>query len=836
MRDRILLGFALGAALLVVTPTLPASAETPENRASFKQIDRQAIGKGPVGWDAYRNPFALAELRPGAQARQFSSFDRAGGNDDGFVGTYSCLRMSDVGCVIAERGGPGQIDSMWFTRDNGSMARNGRILIELDGRPVVDALLQDVVDGKLGAPFVWPLVGNGDDTAGGSVIKVPMPYTQSMRVTVQANPLFYHVSYQEFADANGVYTFNPNDQALDVIERLRAFGMRDPKATPPGARTQGAQGDLAPGERRTFVPVAGPGWINQLRLKVPQVIPSPRVGDDGRAFAVGGSSRFRVAIDPANQGVRLIRRYDPQIGHQRARVLVDGVEVGVWDSGNPVPPGGWGVQAIDVPAWLTAGKSVLGVSNEFISSDLDVNEFRYDVHSKVGEDWRRTDVMDLGLGHPGSEKSHGYAITGLSWQGYRVYRYGFDPNDVARSDAVLADARLRISFDGRTTVDAPLGEFFGSALGEYDTLSMMSSVDGAAEGWYNTWWPMPFGESAQVEVFNGSGVPMTGVTVEVTSAPDSGLPEKLRTGTHGYFNATHRSGATVEGRDWTFLETAGSGVYYGVTHGMRGLITTGNRRNYLEGDERVYVDGANSPTLYGTGTEDFYESGWYFRDGITYVMPLAGNPSYELDGDGCQFDCTGTYRLMAADGVAFNSSLRFDIQHGPVNDMPANYSSTSYWYGQPRQSLVQSDLLDVADPASRAAHGYQAGGETTARLNSTFEGKDERVPVDRGLAWATGPIEFTVATGADNKGVRLLRMGDQQQAYQHVAVSVDGQPAGQWLQPLGNHHSRWLEDTFELPPNLTQGKASVKVQLTPVQGAPAWSAAQYRVLAKVNPR
>ena len=62
--------------------------------------------QGSSGWDAYRDPSAMTRLRSGEQTRQFSSFDRQGGNNDGFQGTYSCLRNSDRGCVIAERSGP----------------------------------------------------------------------------------------------------------------------------------------------------------------------------------------------------------------------------------------------------------------------------------------------------------------------------------------------------------------------------------------------------------------------------------------------------------------------------------------------------------------------------------------------------------------------------------------------------------------------------------------------------------------------------------------------------------------------------------------------------------
>src|SRR5207244_2784916 len=146
------------------------------------------------------------------------------------------------------------------------------------------------------------------------------------------------------------------------------------------------------------------------RVRLPQVVPSPQVISDGRAFGAGGGSSFRAAIDPANTGVRITRLYDPEIGHQRARLVVDGTTVGMWDSGNPVPAGSWAVQAIDVPAAATAGKSSIVVQNLFDSSDYDVNEFRYDVHSQVRGDWVRTDVMDTGPGHDGEGTAHGYGI------------------------------------------------------------------------------------------------------------------------------------------------------------------------------------------------------------------------------------------------------------------------------------------------------------------------------------------------------------------------------------------------------------------------------------------
>src|SRR5207302_9430394 len=138
----------------------------------------------------------------------------------------------------------------------------------------------------------------------------------------------YPVAYRRFASDSGVRPFDPNDRAQDVVDRLRGFGLRDPKPAAAGANTTRSAGDVAVGTARRVADVSGSGRITQLRVQLPQVSVSPRAGDDGRAFGAGGGSAFAVSIDPANQGVRLVRRFDPMIGNQRATLFVDGQPVG----------------------------------------------------------------------------------------------------------------------------------------------------------------------------------------------------------------------------------------------------------------------------------------------------------------------------------------------------------------------------------------------------------------------------------------------------------------------------------------------------------------------------
>ncbi|BCJ75435.1 hypothetical protein CS0771_49790 [Catellatospora sp. IY07-71] len=141
-------------------------------RSAAAVVVAAATDRGPVGWDVYRRLDELPLLAAGTQTRQFSSFGRDGSNDDGFSGAYSCLRQSG-GCVIAEDRGPGEVQSIWFTRDSGDVSATGWIRIELDGVTVVDTNLQPLGNGAqrwLADEFALPTAL----TAGKSTITVTL--------------------------------------------------------------------------------------------------------------------------------------------------------------------------------------------------------------------------------------------------------------------------------------------------------------------------------------------------------------------------------------------------------------------------------------------------------------------------------------------------------------------------------------------------------------------------------------------------------------------------------------------------------------------------------------
>src|SRR5699024_8744289 len=129
---------------------------------------------------------------------------------------------------------------------------------------------------------------------------------------------------------------------------------------------------------------------------------------------------------------------------------------------------------------------------------------------------------------------------------------------------------------------------------------------------------------------------------------------------------------------------------------------------------------------------------------------------------------------------------------------PGDYSSTAYWYGGRPAEQRDTDAIDLGDPASRQRHDYRAANEHTEPLTATFEGEAAPDEHTRDNATANGPISFRVSLDGNNAGLRLRRMSDQLRSYQQADVRIDGEPAGRWMQPLGNEHHRWLQDVFDV--------------------------------------
>src|SRR5258706_9771958 len=133
--------------------------------------------------------------------------------------------------------------------------------------------------------------------------------------------------------------------------------------------------------------------------------------------------------------------------------------------------------------------------------------------------------------------------------------------------------------------------------------------------------PMPFRQHATIQLLNTGPGSLPGVGYQVQYRPFTGGFPRVGYLTTRY-TATTRAPA---GRDIGVLDATGSGKLVGVTASYTGGLS----RSYLEGDERIYVDGSRSPAFYGTGTEDFFNGGYYFNQG-PYNQPMTRNTPHLL--------------------------------------------------------------------------------------------------------------------------------------------------------------------------------------------------------------
>ena len=93
---------------------------------------------------------------------------------------------------------------------------------------------------------------------------------------------------------------------------------------------------------------------------------------------------------------------------------------------------------------------------------------------------------------------------------------------------------------------------------------------------------------------------------------------------------------------------------------------------FLEGDEIWTVDGQSRGQ--GTGTEDYFNSGWYFDEG-----PYGG-PWHGLIVKDEKVGRIAAYRWLLPDPVPFHDSIRVAIEHGTENTAVADYATMAYWY------------------------------------------------------------------------------------------------------------------------------------------------------------
>ena len=772
-----------------------------------------------VGLDVYNNIENLPKINDLSFASGFSSYERNGGNAD--RGHFLYQDGSEY--VMADINGPGAVYRLWTTGQDG----NAIIRFYLDGAitPQINLSFNSFYNG-ITSPFLSPLNGDNLDSSGGFYSYLPITFSNSCRITSTDNNLYYNIGMISYPGNKNINTWTGSEDASQARELWNNAG--DPIGSYSNTLSTTTSFNLLPGEGKIIADISGQRQISSIRLINPDISvtgsPIITVTDDGRAFT--GYSKFVMSIPTNNNGVRLVRRLDYQIHDQKANVSVDDVNVGEWFDSGGSGYGSWFDSSFWIPEQYTESKSAITVKVSFVSSQIDWNEFTYWTYAKQGINEILSDTLDIM--NTVSENAHNYFIQNEMWHGTRTFNYYNDdektlPDNLSWSTGVWIQAEWDDLLS--PSVDAPVGMFFGNSFGNKETRSFLFGFKTNNLEHY-CYFPMPFSKSAVLVITNRTDKTFSNLWCEVQHSYSQETMNES-----GWFHATYNSASLGnDGHDFIFLNTEGCGKLVGVVHWMKGADES---RGYLEGDERFYIDGNKTPAIYGTGTEDYYNGGWYFNQG-PFSLPTHGNPGHKVpDGS----DWTACYRLHWPDTIPFRSSIRAGIEHGPNDDWGAEYSSVAFWYGRPDVScLTPIDSIDIGNLASESVHSYTNGSHSTRySMTSSYEGDESNIMIsDTGCVYNSFS-KFRVAVIQNIEALLIRRRADHSFTNQTVNVEVNGQFAGQWLLAGYNQFTtKWADDEFIIPAEFLTYPSYADIKLTTTNGA-LWSEFRYDIFAVRNP-
>ena len=276
---------------------------------------------------------------------------------------------------------------------------------------------------------------------------------------------------------------------------------------------------------------------------------------------------------------------------------------------------------------------------------------------------------------------------------------------------------LRMYWDDEPTpsVETPIGDFFGLGLGDYfqyQSFPLAVAPDKAL----NSFFPMPFQRRARITVTNEGQRPVGSfyfnVDCRLYKAP---LPADTL-----YFHAQYRQASPNKGwtSDWrsngdaavnqkpnlqgednyVWMEATGRGHFVGVT-----MSVLQNQDFWWgEGDDMFFIDGETTPSITGTGSEDYFLGAWDFGD-RSFSYGLFGAP---VKGEERAGSRSSVFRFHLDSPIPFSKSLRATIEHGHANHRSVNFFSVAYWYQtEPHGRFPELPAVDLRVPRVHAVGG-----------------------------------------------------------------------------------------------------------------------------------
>ncbi len=346
---------------------------------------------------------------------------------------------------------------------------------------------------------------------------------------------------------------------------------------------------------------------------------------------------------------------------------------------------------------------------------------------------------------------------------------------------------IRMYWDGATepAVETPIGNFFAAGFGLRNEIKSIPVTVESGDG-YNCFWKMPYFKSGKITVTNDGPKTARGFYFQVDYTEYKKLPRNT-----AYFCAQYRQEFPEKlGSDYLVADIEGPGHYVGTVMAVRSRSPFW----FGEGDAKFYVDGEQEPSIWGTGTEDYFLAAWGFSE---FLYPYFGC-TYMSAGAEEDMNVRFTlYRWHIQDPVIFNKSLRFEIEHngwmspdetesGKADahvEREDDMTTVAFWYqvGQPKRFtelptskervLPNLDIIIEGKDMIGSVRHSPGKVELQKGYDWTGDGQILFIPTTEKNAWMEA--DFMIETEEYRGLILKMSTGDNFGIYR---VYLDGKP------------------------------------------------------------
>jgi hypothetical protein len=336
-------------------------------------------------------------------------------------------------------------------------------------------------------------------------------------------------------------------------------------------------------------------------------------------------------------------------------------------------------------------------------------------------------------------------------------------------------------------VQSPVGDFFGAAPGinPYQSLPFTVQPDGTMVCRF----VMPFKKNIAIKLDNRGeqAIQVSGtiLPMEYTWDEERSMYFRARWRVNHELIASNRAV-----QDLPFILAHGKGLYVGTASYLLNPsdVPTPYGSWWGEGDEKVFVDDDPVPSIFGTGSEDYYNYSWSSPD--IFYFPYCGQP--RNDGPGNRGFVTN-FRWHILDPLPFQSSIGFYMELYSHERTPGlSYARMGYHYAQPGISddhvaIMPEDLRPLELPEN-----WKPAARMGARDSVFYEAEaiiQERIHtrMERGRLWSGGRLLLWHPRNPAESKAFSFRIREKGKYRVHFAVA---------LNPGSGKISAGLDDRF----------------------------------------